>query len=79
MQFRTSYLLAGLILAAPACSRPDNSQAPEEAPKALAVATNGFQEATITTVASAADFGNARSGVIALEARSGPRRSPRRE
>ena len=37
----------------------------------LQVATNGFQEATITTGASAAEFGNAQSGVISLETKSG--------
>src|SRR6478736_4933543 len=37
----------------------------------LTVATNGFQEATITTGASAAEFGNAQSGVISLETKTG--------
>jgi hypothetical protein len=37
----------------------------------VTVATNGFQEATVTTGASAAEFGNAQSGVISLETRSG--------
>ncbi len=37
----------------------------------LTVATNGFQEATITTGASAAEFGNAQAGVISLETKTG--------
>jgi hypothetical protein len=37
----------------------------------LAVSTNSFQEATITTGASAAEFGNAQAGVIAIETRTG--------
>ena len=40
-------------------------------PAALTVATNGFQEATITTGASAAEFGNAQAGVISIETRTG--------
>lgn len=35
------------------------------------IATNGFQEATITTGASAAEFGNAQSGVISIETKTG--------
>ena len=38
---------------------------------AVTVATNGFEEATITTGAAAAEFGNAQSGVISLETRTG--------
>jgi len=38
---------------------------------AVGVPTNGFSEATITTGASAAEFGNAQSGVIALETKTG--------
>jgi hypothetical protein len=38
---------------------------------AFTVATNGFQEASVTAGASAAEFGNARSGVISIETRSG--------
>jgi hypothetical protein len=36
---------------------------------AVKVATNGFEEASITTGASAAEFGNAVSGVISIETR----------
>ena len=36
------------------------------------VATNGFEEATVTTGASAAQFGNAQSGVISLESGRAP-------
>ena len=38
---------------------------------AVGVPTNGFSEATITTGASAAEFGNAQSGVISLETKTG--------
>jgi hypothetical protein len=38
---------------------------------ALTVATNGFTEATVTTGASAAEFGNATSGVISIETKTG--------
>jgi hypothetical protein len=38
---------------------------------AVGVPTNGFSEATITQGASAAEFGNAQSGVIALETKTG--------
>ncbi|MBW8771933.1 MAG: TonB-dependent receptor [Gemmatimonadetes bacterium] len=37
----------------------------------VSVPTNGFSEATITTGASAAEFGNAQSGVISLETKTG--------
>ncbi|HWB36527.1 MAG TPA: TonB-dependent receptor [Rugosimonospora sp.] len=37
----------------------------------VTVPTNGFQEATITTGASAAEFGNAQAGVISIETRTG--------
>ena len=40
-------------------------------PSALTVSTNGFQEATVTTGASAAEFGNATSGVISIETKTG--------
>jgi hypothetical protein len=37
----------------------------------IVVGTNGFQEATVTTGASAAEFGNAQSGVISIETKTG--------
>lgn len=40
-------------------------------PGTLTVATNDFQEATITTGATGAEFGNATSGVISIETRTG--------
>jgi hypothetical protein len=40
----------------------------------IAVGTNGFQEATVTTGASAAEFGNAQAGIISIETRTGGQR-----
>src|ERR1019366_7465007 len=37
----------------------------------LTVATNGFEEASITTGASSASFGNAQSGIINISTRAG--------
>jgi hypothetical protein len=40
-------------------------------PGTLTVATNDFQEATVTTGAAGAEFGNSTSGVISIETRTG--------
>lgn len=74
MQPRTLILASILALGIAACgdrAEPPALDRSDDAPK-LVAGTNGFQEAAITTGASAAEFGNARSGVISIEARGGP-------
>lgn len=73
MTSRTFLLTLLASVAVAACSDHDTPQpeTPPQAPdRALAVASNGFQEATVTTGAAAAEFGNAQSGVVAIEARN---------
>jgi len=73
MRSRTQILASILALAIAACGdrggSPESPARDQPVPK-VTVATDGYSEASIATGAAAVEFGNARSGVIAIESRS---------